>query len=1037
MAPEQEAGEAVGPPTDIYALGVTLLAALSGRRGPVKVPPPGLDPGLAAIGVAALAREPGERPTAAQMERELRGWLEAARAKARSEARAQRGEALLGAASAKGQAELIELLVRLADRDGRSRARPRASLVSLSSEAAGHVEALLAAGLLSAEEDQLAWSSASLPQEWGRLGAALAAEGPGLSLRERLADALPGADGPPSRAEPPWQGALLAEALAWRARARPLLDAAEAAFLDRSALAERRADRRRMLALVLAVALLSGLGLGFGALWLDTRRAWDQEGQARQAAEGRGLFALGREAEGLRRPHEALAYYLAAADLGAEGAREAAWQVGAAGVASWVVPVARGGVWDVAVDPELGSLFVTAADGKVREIDPATGALQRSFGPPDVELLDVIVRADRLYAYGWPRGVRVWSRAGGEELPRLDAGIRAKGGMRQTPLGPLLTAARDGRLRTWDPETGALLGEAHRGARAFRTALRGDLCAVVDAKKDGGLYRLPDLRSIWEGARVGSAGVAFAGDEALYFDSRGRVTRVNAEGEARESRLLGVPELDGVWSAEEGVVLSSGNGWVGVLDPTAQALDRVLPGGRGTFTDFAFAGDELVGVGDEGGLVWGFSDGRLHARLDGHTGPVKAGAWLPGARRLATVSLDGTARLWDLGDAADGARWLERGGPVRTAWSAGRLNPVTAWCTVGGSCAARDSQGHRWTLPAEAEIIGTGEGWVASYDPAQRRVELFGERGALAQLPVETAPTGAEYQPDVHRLAITYPDGRLDLWDQEPFLASGRRRMSSIGEPSGWHIDLARDRLLVLRHDHTAALYRLSDGAKLADLDPGSASLYSASQWAATSTLGQVLVASSEGGALRFNVEDGRALAPLPDSRRLVSIQVSPDGEVAATTTYDRKVRLWSLRGGDLLFEAGPFDHLLDTALFSPSGRRLAVLDGGGDLRVWDLPTRHLLRHLYVGEGRDRALAFLSEDDLAAGVAGDWSRYHLDNAPADPATLTNFRVCRSTQRVVAVVPFPGAGSPWAPSPDCAGRREVGADGAAGSAETAE
>jgi hypothetical protein len=38
---------------------------------------------------------------------------------------------------------------------------------------------------------------------------------------------------------------------------------------------------------------------------------------------------------------------------------------------------------------------------------------------------------------------------------------------------------------------------------------------------------------------------------------------------------------------------------------------------------------------------------------------------------------------------------------------------------------------------------------------------------------------------------------------------------------------------------------------------------------------------------------------------------------------------------------------------------------------------------------------------------------------------------------VAVVPFPGAGSPWAPSPDCAGRREVGADGAAGSAETAE
>lgn len=77
--------------------------------------------------------------------------------------------------------------------------------------------------------------------------------------------------------------------------------------------------------------------------------------------------------------------------------------------------------------------------------------------------------------------------------------------------------------------------------------------------------------------------------------------------------------------------------------------------------------------------------------------------------------------------------------------------------------------------------------------------------------------------------------------------------------------------------------------------------------------------------------------APVHDMR------FSPNGELLATASADRTVRLWSARTGRNIRTLVDADDLLYSVAFSPDSSRLAASGGDGLTRVWDVASGSLL----------------------------------------------------------------------------------------------
>lgn len=369
-------------------------------------------------------------------------------------------------------------------------------------------------------------------------------------------------------------------------------------------------------------------------------------------------------------------------------------------------------------------------------------------------------------------------------------------------------------------------------------------------------------------------------------------------------------------------------------------------------------------------------------------------AYSPDGARLASIGVDGTARVWDV---ASGQQLLELPGPPGDAGFSVAFSP-------DGRLLATS-----WTSQVIVWDAGSGE-------------KLFSLPGQVIGMAVDRL----DFSPDSARLAVANMDGLPKVWDlagrTELFALAGHAQICDA-------IAFSHDGKRLATGD-LAGIVKIWDAStaqELAVLEHGGM-VHSVT----FSPDGQRVVSASDNGRLIvWEIASGRSVLSLsarsgiydvtymPDGERLVSVHqdgtttvwdavsgqplltlaghlstviavtASPDNVRIATSGYDGTVRLWDTTPGRELLTVPAHDGSVYEIAYNPDGSRLATVSLDGTGKLWE-PSSGLLAMSLSPDGAPgglTALAFSPDGRRLAAGGGDGTVY-VDDTVTGQTVLT-------------------------------------------------
>ena len=967
-------------------------------EGPARQAGLRLEPGLVDLLVRDVEGEPGALPLLSHALRQTwrrreGGTLTVAGYQASGGIRlavAQTAEQLYEGAPPEQRPMLRDLLLRLVapSADGEPvRSRVSRRVVATDPGREQIVEQLISARLVTSDEDVVELAHEALARAWPRLRDWLDDDVEGQRTWRHLSAAAEAWDAMGRPDSELYRGVRLDQAVDWRDRAAPDLNALERTFLgasrtERDRQRQREADQlkrtaranRRLRAQLAALGVALVVALVVGVVAVGQR---DRASQQRRIATARELAAAANANLDVD-PERSVLLALAAVDRSRSGdgavLPEAEQALHDAVTASRAVLRVPGEGGAVAWSPDGRRFAAAGAEGTVVIHDAATGKAVKSIAAHKAPVNGIAFSHDGalLGTTGEDGYAKVWDLKTGKEryaftspkgrdaiAPAFspDDSLFAASMANESFIHILDVATGRTRnlvLNTEGPRTRAFAFDP-TGARIV-VALDNFSAEVVDvrsgARLDLGLEATADAAWSTDGSSIATA---HADGSVRVFDAHtlrqrfvllGHGNRVNSVDWSRDGNRILTASDDGtakVWA----VTREAGRE---LFTLSAQAT-------RGGIVTAAFSPDgSRIVTGDverRAAIVWDASiagDAEL-ANLPGAIRGADPGSavFTPDGRYLLTGNAAGGVSVWD---AKTFRKVRTLGTPDATSSDgAPSRDPVVAPTSTGVEVSALDVSPDGLVAAAIADYnhgrallriwdIRTGHeafrprsrgGWVedVAWSPD-------GSRLAIAT----TIDTDADREWDRGSLAVVDRSGKevAFLPDEEDlvlirsiaFTSDGKRLIGSRSPLAGWDTFWGQ-----------VAVWDWKDGRVVRNVDTG--------QYEAVLSPRADLLVSTNAftGSQVAEVWDwatGRHLRALHHSGSVANAAFSPDGSRLATASQDGTVRIWDpyTDGAEQLVLRGHTGPAGAVA-FSPDGSRLASESADGTVRIWALDLDELV----------------------------------------------------------------------------------------------
>lgn len=343
---------------------------------------------------------------------------------------------------------------------------------------------------------------------------------------------------------------------------------------------------------------------------------------------------------------------------------------------------------------------------------------------------------------------------------------------------------------------------------------------------------------------------------------------------------------------------------------------------------------------DQTALVWDSASGSVINALDGHREGVAVARFSPDQQFLVTASDDGTARLWPWEPTREHLTFIPLMGHAQGVFQASFSPDSQLLATASGDHTAR-----LWRVSApsrEQRVNGPGKRVEqVVFSPDGRQLAISGEAPEALLYDPARQSVGAtldghreeigvmRFTPDGQGIITTSVDGGIRVWT-----AKGELRYALIIHHGAINaLDISPDGQWAITgsEDKIARLWRVADGRQEGVLEGILNGHQRGISDAVFNHRGDLIATASKDRTVRlWAFRGGNRTRVLKGHRKGVKLaRFSPDDESLLTVSWDHTIRLWDVASGRQRYAISSPDVTFRQALFSPDGQWILAIASG------------------------------------------------------------------------------------------------------------